>query len=819
MVKPQNTVNTGANNIESPSSKKSQSQKTRAITQSKVNTIDTNAKLIEEIDTLAKNPESRTLQQWTFTALSQSLRRWETGWTIKLPTGTGKTRVFSHILKAFQKNWIILVPRIDLYDSTARDLREVGFDDTDIRFLHTEDGWNTENRMMSLLADPSIEWKSGKTQCIMTYQALTGMIQKNPQMQDFIRSHFDIVIEDEAHRGLWDKTKSATEWISHKSVDQVYDFSYELDDNDDIIIENEAEKLIQWIKYNYKFTATPDLLAKSVTEDGEYIFYATVEEAVKTGAIILPQYEDVWAAYTKNANLESWKVSDIEKLSEWDNFVDESGISIRDKVIEAYIEKKKIHKSLPGVAFASTIEHARQIVEAMESKWIRATRVTSASSDISSKQAIKLMNRWELDIIVTVTKVSEGFDYKPLACAMWFCPSLSSAKVIQWNGRIMRITDNKKPEKVLDENGRLNYSPNSYIISPSAWYGVSSGTVNPTEWEDWIEWEEDWDDDIITPKNKKKLPRIGNFYELLIERGELDINSLSEGMRGIIDLGEIIRYEPGEEIEIERVIYMGVTWTNEVFGVKWFTILRNAKYEIPEQILNGRQKNGMNINLVPKSFIMSLRVDHTCEPGEEREIDGIVHIGVIWTKDVLGVKWQTILSNFKKTEWVKGIEARQKNGKPITLVPKSFIEGLKVEYTCEVGEEREIDGIMYIGVTNTSEVLGVKWERILYNLKKIEGVEGIEARQKNGKPITLVPKSFIEGLKVEYTCEVGEEREIDGIVYIGVNKSNGALGVKWERILYNLKKIEGVEGIKARQKDGYSITLVPKSFIEGLKKK
>ena len=63
MIKAQNTVNTGANNIESPSSKKSQSQKTRVITQSKVNTIDTNAKLIEEIDTLAKNPESRTLQQ------------------------------------------------------------------------------------------------------------------------------------------------------------------------------------------------------------------------------------------------------------------------------------------------------------------------------------------------------------------------------------------------------------------------------------------------------------------------------------------------------------------------------------------------------------------------------------------------------------------------------------------------------------------------------------------------------------------------------------------------------------------------------------
>jgi hypothetical protein len=41
---------------------------------------------------------------------------------------------------------------------------------------------------------------------------------------------------------------------------------------------------------------------------------------------------------------------------------------MRDNIIDAYIEKKNLHGKLPGVAFASTIEHAQQIVKAMQKK-------------------------------------------------------------------------------------------------------------------------------------------------------------------------------------------------------------------------------------------------------------------------------------------------------------------------------------------------------------------------------------------------------------------------------------------------------------------
>ena len=102
----------------------------------KVETVSQDSSLMEiiqRIDISAQDKTARELQKKAFEAISNSLRKWESGWTIKLPTGTGKTYVFAKLLQAFCKNGLILVPRVDLYTSTARDLQAVGFDkDRDI---------------------------------------------------------------------------------------------------------------------------------------------------------------------------------------------------------------------------------------------------------------------------------------------------------------------------------------------------------------------------------------------------------------------------------------------------------------------------------------------------------------------------------------------------------------------------------------------------------------------------------------------------------------------------------------------------------------
>jgi len=63
--------------------------------------------------------------------------------------------------------------------------------------------------------------------------------------------------------------------------------------------------------------------------------------------------------------------------------------------------------------------------------------------------------------------------------------------------------------------------------------------------------------------------------------------------------------------------------------------------------------------------------------------------------------------------------------------------------------------------------MGVKGQRILKNTKK-QGVQVIHGQQKSGRPIHLVPESFIQGLMISHTCEVGEKIEIEGVMHIGV---------------------------------------------------
>ena len=104
----------------------------------KLRSIETIAPLLEKLDALSKSPESRVLQQKTYRELKESLIRGERSGTIKLPTGTGKTRVFANMLRVFGKNGLTLVPRVDLYESTVLDFKDVGFKDSEIKLLGDE---------------------------------------------------------------------------------------------------------------------------------------------------------------------------------------------------------------------------------------------------------------------------------------------------------------------------------------------------------------------------------------------------------------------------------------------------------------------------------------------------------------------------------------------------------------------------------------------------------------------------------------------------------------------------------------------------------
>ena len=93
--------------------------------------------------------------------------------------------------------------------------------------------------------------------------------------------------------------------------------------------------------------------------------------------------------------------------------------------------------------------------------------------------------------------------------------------------------------------------------------------------------------------------------------------------------------EVGEKVEIDGIMHVGVTKKQEVMGIRGETILNNAKKDGIQVIQGKQKKNGFSVHLVPESFIRGLMVSHECEVGGKVEIDGIMHIGIVATSEVM----------------------------------------------------------------------------------------------------------------------------------------------------------------------------------------
>lgn len=96
-------------------------------------------------------------------------------------------------------------------------------------------------------------------------------------------------------------------------------------------------------------------------------------------------------------------------------------------------------KRLKIIASALNFEHCRQIVEAYRSRGLRADYVHSREDGAANARVMEALNRHELDVVVQVRKLGEGFDHKFLAVAAVFSVFRSLSPFVQFVGRIMRV--------------------------------------------------------------------------------------------------------------------------------------------------------------------------------------------------------------------------------------------------------------------------------------------------------------------------------------------------------------------------------------------
>lgn len=102
-------------------------------------------------------------------------------------------------------------------------------------------------------------------------------------------------------------------------------------------------------------------------------------------------------------------------------------------------------RRLKIIASALNFEHCSQIVEAYRSRGQRADYVHSLEDGAANARVMARLESHELDVIVQVRKLGEGFDHPMLSVAAVFSIFSNLSPFVQFVGRIMRVIVQNQP--------------------------------------------------------------------------------------------------------------------------------------------------------------------------------------------------------------------------------------------------------------------------------------------------------------------------------------------------------------------------------------
>lgn len=412
------------------------------------------------------------------------------------PTGAGKTILMAIVAKLCSVKSLFLVPRNNLIEQTIDALKKVGFSDDDIGVVG--DG----------------RFQPGKLMTICTYQSL-------PKLMKGRKHTYEMMLCDEAHRGLGDRTNKHLSTVADESID------------DSELTFADVEKYIPKQALRLGFTATPDLLKKSVDKYFKKLIHSvTFAELVRSKILVKFKlvhtegtvYDDDMENGEINQKMET-KILEREK--------------IYAKLVHKYLETtEKLGKKLRTAVFCSSIAECDKFLLEAEKEDLRCAIVTSRESAKNPKaleEAEDAMMRGEIDFIVTVDKLGEGWDFPPLEAVILARATLSPVKIIQPIGRAARTyTDSSGVEKQASYVFETEWERKSARSEKEA---ISSDDVIDSDPEIEENGGSHDDDDVKIPGNKGKRKPL-NVAQALVRLGEVDIAEICEGIDG-----EPLQYE------------------------------------------------------------------------------------------------------------------------------------------------------------------------------------------------------------------------------------------------------------------------------------
>lgn len=390
------------------------------------------------------NPQLREPQKEAYEAAIEHFAQKEAPAIIQLPVGCGKTGVAAILpFGLSRKRTLIIAPNTTIREGLYADLN----------ISNASCFWKKAGILASFTAGPFTALvdgtKANMDDCINSHivvaniQQLAGSADR--WLSQFPHDFFDLVIIDEGHHVAaesWQKVVRAFPQAHFVSLTAT---PFRADN----------KELLGEVIYRYPFARAMlngyiKHIASASAHPAEITFSARGENETYTLDQILQLKEDAW--FRRGVALS-----------------DECNRHIAEKAIEKY-RTLRAATGFPHqiAASAMSIDHADQVRAIFQEMGLQAETIHSKLPDERKAAVLAKLRNNQIDVIVQVAMLGEGFDHPPLSVAAIFRPYRSLSPYIQFVGRVMRT---------IDQNDANSPNNQGFVVS-------HVGLNNEEQWDD-----------------------------------------------------------------------------------------------------------------------------------------------------------------------------------------------------------------------------------------------------------------------------------------------------------------------------------------------
>jgi excisionase family DNA binding protein len=248
-------------------------------------------------------------------------------------------------------------------------------------------------------------------------------LSTNPEkwLHQFPRDFFDLIIVDEAHHSPAESWRKVREYFGDARIINMTATPFRGD----------AQEIEGDLVYRYPF--------KKATFKG-YIKRVTASYAAPSKL-----------EFTAKGETKTYTLNEVLAMKEKDWFSRGIALSepcnktIVDNSLQRLEQLRETGTAHQLIAVACTVDHARKIVRLYEARGFKADLIYSEMDEDKKVEVKRRLTSGELDCIVQVQMLGEGFDHPKLSVAAIFRPFRTLAPYIQFVGRILRVIVQNSP--------------------------------------------------------------------------------------------------------------------------------------------------------------------------------------------------------------------------------------------------------------------------------------------------------------------------------------------------------------------------------------